>query len=302
MRAWKTGDRRSRLRTVGLGLAALAAGWLGTSLLVVHALTRRTDVVPRALAVPPGCRVRDVEALAPDGLRLSAWSVEVPDARGVVLGLHGSGDSRRSWIGMVEPLARRRIAALLPDARAHGASEGALNDFGWGARADVRAWVDWLAEHHPGLPVVVAGTSMGAAAALFAAEEADLGALGYALDACYSDLDTAQRNRLAPLLPAPLDALAAAGMRTVAPLVLDFDVDARTPLAAARALAARGHPPVLVSGALGDGWATPAEQRLLAAALGQPVELVLVEGQGHLATFWREPEAYAERLAALFGD
>lgn len=302
MRPWKTGDARSRLRLLGLGTLVVLGGWLGTSLLVVHALTRRSEASPRALAVPSGCRVREVETLSADGLRLAAWSVEVPEARGVVLGLHGSGDSRRAWISSVEPLARRRVATLLPDLRAHGASEGELNDFGWSARGDVHAWIEWLRAHHPGLPVVVAGNSMGAAAALFAAEEIDLGALGYALDSCYRDLDTAQRNRLGGHLPAPLDEVAALGMRAVSPLVFDFDVDERTPLAAAQALRERGHPPVLVSGGLGDAWATPDEQRDLSAALGAPVELLLVEGDGHLATFWRDPEAYAERLSAFFGD
>ena len=220
----------------------------------------------------------------------------------MVLGLHGSGDSRRMWIAALAPLAEHGLAALLPDVRAHGASEGRLNDFGWGARRDVHAWLAWLDEHHPGVPRVVVGTSMGAAAALFAAEEADLGALGYVLDACYRDLDTAQRNRLAAHLLPPLDALAALGMRTVAPLYLDFDVDERTPLAAARALGARGHPPVLVTGALGDPWARPEEQRALAEALGPPVELVLVEGGGHYATLSRDPAGYVGRIAALLGE
>jgi alpha-beta hydrolase superfamily lysophospholipase len=302
MRPWRTGSTRSRARLVALGLLAIVGGWLGSSLLVVRALTGRSESAPRAVAVPLGTRLLEVETRASDGLRLRAWSLEVPDARGVVLGLHGSGDSRRLWIAMVEPLAERGLAALLPDLRAHGASEGERNDFGWSARRDVRAWVEWLDLHHPGLPRVVVGHSMGAAATLFAAQEADLGALGYGIDACYRDLETAQRNRLSLYLPDPLDAIAALGMRAVAPLVFDFDVDERTPLAAARALAERGHPPVLVSGALGDAWALPEEQRELAAALGEPVELVLVEGGGHIATLARDPEAYADRIVALLAD
>lgn len=285
-----------------LGLMLALAGWLALSLLVVRALTQRFERTPRATAAPAGCALRDVETRATDGLRLSAWSLEVPDARGVVLGLHGSGDSRRLWGEMLQPFAARRLNALLPDMRAHGASEGDLNDFGWSARRDVHAWIDWLDVHHPDLPRVVVGTSMGAAATLFAAEEADLGALGYVLDACYRDLDTAQRNRLEQRLPGPLAELAALGMRTVAPLVFDFDVESRTPLAAARALAARGHSPILVTGVLGDPWALPQEQRDLSAALGPDTELVLFEGAGHYATLARDPAGYAERIAALFGD
>lgn len=294
--AWRVGAWTLRLSALAL------AGWLGVSLLAVRALTQRCECAPRAVAPPAGCVLREVETRSRDGLRLAAWSLEVPDARGVVLGLHGSGDSRRMWIEMLQHFADARLSALLPDVRAHGASEGDFNDFGFGARRDVQAWIAWLDEHRPGQPRVVVGTSMGAAATLFAAEETDLGALGYVLDACYRDLDTAQRNRFAGLLPAPLTALATAGLRTVAPLVFEFDVEQRTPLAAARALAARGHPAILVTGALGDAWALPQEQRDLTAALGAGTELVLVEGSGHYATCARDPAGYAARIAALFGD
>lgn len=296
---------RSGRRIAGWALRFLAlglAGWLGLSLLAVRALTRRWDCAPRAVAAPTGCTLREVETRSADGLRLSAWSLEVPGARGVVLGLHGSGDSRRMWVAMLQHLADARLSALLPDVRAHGASEGELNDFGFGARRDVQAWIAWLDEHRPGVPRVVAGSSMGAAAILFAAEENDLGALGYALDACYRDLDTAQRNRFAGLLPAPMAALAALGQRTVAPLVLEFDVEQRTPLAAARVLGARGHPPILVTGALGDPWAVPQEQRDLAHALGADTQLVLVDGGGHCAICVRDPAGYAARIASFFGD
>jgi alpha-beta hydrolase superfamily lysophospholipase len=293
--------RRIAVRALKSAAVALAA-WLVLSLVTVRALTQRFECEPRAVDTPEGCVLREVETRSADGLRLAAWSLEVPQARGVVLGLHGSGDSRRMWIGMLGHFAEARLCALLPDVRAHGASAGDFNDFGFGARRDVQAWIAWLDEHRPGLPRVVVGTSMGAAATLFAAEETDLGALGYVLDACYRDLDTAQRNRFAGLLPAPLAALATLGLRTVAPLVFDFDVERRTPLAAARALAARGHPPILVTGALGDAWALPQEQRDLAEALGPHTELALVEGAGHFATCARDPAAYAARIAAFFGD
>lgn len=302
MLAWKTGDARSRLRNLGLGLTLLVVGWLGTSLLVVHALTQRFHREPRAPLVPEGCALREVETRSADGLRLTGWTFEVPEPSGVVLALHGSGDSRRVWATLLEPLAEQHLAALLPDLRAHGTSEGARNDFGWSARRDVLAWTAWLDEHHPDLPRLVVGTSMGAAAALFAAAEADLGADALGLDACYRDLDTAQRHRLQGRLPEPLAWLAALGMRATAPLVFEFDVEASTPLAAAQALAARGHPPVLVTGALGDPWAQPWEQRELAAALGPPTELAFFGGGGHLAGPTRDPWGYVARLVALLED
>lgn len=290
------------LKRAALGLALAALGWLAASALVLGRLTQRFERAPREVAAPPGTLLREVRTQASDGLSLCAWVLEVPRARGAVLALHGSGDSRRVWIELLPHLAAQGLSAVLPDLRAHGVSEGEFNDFGWSARRDVHAWTSWMDEHQADLPRVVIGTSMGAAALLFAAQEGDLGALGYALDACYRDLDTAQRQRLDQHLPPPLAVLAALGLRCVAPLYFEFDVDERTPLAAARALAARGGPRAIVTGASGDAWATPDEQRELAAALGPGAELVLFDGQGHFATSSRDPARYVELVASLFGD
>lgn len=289
-------------KRVALGLALALAGWLAASTWVLTTLTGRFERAPRAVTPPAGTRLSEVETRAADGLRLSAWAFEVPEPRGAVLALHGSGDSRRVWIELLPHLAAHGLSAVLPDLRAHGISEGDFNDFGWSARADVLAWTAWMDEHLAGIPRVVIGTSMGAAALLFAAQERDLGALGYALDACYRDLDTAQRNRLDQRLPPPLAVLARLGLRSVAPLYFDFDVDERTPIAAARALGARGVPRAIVTGAAGDAWASPGEQRELAAALGPGAELVLFDGHGHFATASRDPGRYAELVASLFGE
>ena len=84
--------------------------------------------------------------------------------------LHGHKGSRGNCLGRAELLAKHGCSVLLISLRAHGDSTGDLDDIGYGARRDVVAAVEFLERRRPGKPIVVLGTSMGAAAATFAAE------------------------------------------------------------------------------------------------------------------------------------
>jgi hypothetical protein len=57
---------------------------------------------------------------------------------------------------------------------------------------------------------------LGAAAAVFAAEELGPRVNGYALECLYADLDSAARSRCEAMLPPVLDFVAYAGLRVVA--------------------------------------------------------------------------------------
>ena len=59
---------------------------------------------------------------------------------------------------------------LFIDQRCHGDSGGDLIAYGILERHDIVAWLDWLDEHHRGVPVYLCGVSMGASAALMTAE------------------------------------------------------------------------------------------------------------------------------------
>jgi hypothetical protein len=79
------------------------------------------------------------------------------------LALHGLGDNRLGMSGYAQLLLARGFTVLLPDARAHGVSGGALATFGLLERNDIHQWVDYLAASiHPRC-VYGLGESMGAA-------------------------------------------------------------------------------------------------------------------------------------------
>jgi hypothetical protein len=111
-----------------------------------------------------GAEIQDVSITTPDNVVLSAWIVQPRQSNGeAVLLLHGLADNRIGMTGYARLLLTHGFAVLLPDARAHGRSGGALATYGLLERNDIRQWFDWLvARDHPRC-IFGFGESMGAA-------------------------------------------------------------------------------------------------------------------------------------------
>lgn len=108
------------------------------------------------------------------GLRLAAdrWSPAVREAKGVVLLLHGGGQTRHSWRRTGERLARDGWVAHAMDLRGHGDSDWAA-DGAYGMTpmiADLRSVVAHLRSVERG-PLVLVGASLGGKVALIAVGE-----------------------------------------------------------------------------------------------------------------------------------
>jgi uncharacterized protein len=108
--------------------------------------------------------VEDVSLTTPDGAILRAWMVRPRRGNGdAVLLLHGLGDNRMGMTGYAQLLVAHGYTVLLPDARAHGISGGALATYGLLERNDIHQWADFLAgKEHPRC-IFGFGESMGAA-------------------------------------------------------------------------------------------------------------------------------------------
>jgi uncharacterized protein len=108
--------------------------------------------------------VEDVFLTTPDGTTLRAWSIHAPHGNGdTVILLHGLGDNRTGMTGYAELLLAHGYSVLLPDARAHGVSGGALATYGLLERNDIHQWFEFLlARDHPRC-IFGLGESMGAA-------------------------------------------------------------------------------------------------------------------------------------------
>ena len=109
-------------------------------------------------------QLEDLAISAQDGALLKAWAIhpERPNKQVVIL-LHGLSDNRAGMAGYAKILLRHHFMVLMPDARAHGSSQGNLATYGLLEAEDIRRWHEWLVKtEHPDC-VFAMGESMGAA-------------------------------------------------------------------------------------------------------------------------------------------
>src|SRR5262249_11952999 len=98
---------------------------------------------------------------------LWGWELRPENDRGdAVILLHGLGDNRAGMAGYADLLALHGYSVLMPDARAHGASGGAIATFGVLEAGDIQRWFEWLNRAQHPRCIYAFGESMGAAQAL----------------------------------------------------------------------------------------------------------------------------------------
>jgi alpha-beta hydrolase superfamily lysophospholipase len=234
-----------------------------------------------------------------DGHEIGAWFHRGDGDAPAVLLLHGNGGSRLNCLGRAEILAGRGYSVLLISLRAHGDSTGETNDIGYGARNDVVAAVEFLEGQRPGRPLVVHGTSMGAAAALFASGELGRRVSGYILESPYQDLRVAVRNRTENELPPILNWVAYRGLLAVAPLVLP-DLEKISPLVAIGDVPA--DVPILILAGGTDRSARPEEAKALHSRVRDHGRLVLFERAGHLQFLDEDPALYKRTVFGFLDE
>lgn len=109
-----------------------------------------------------------------DGLKLHATYFPAIDAgaskKKVVICFHGyTSKGMSDYIGLSGYYLKRGYAMLLPDARAHGTSEGRYVGFGCLDRKDALGWINWvIQECGEDVEILLHGTSMGGATVLMA--------------------------------------------------------------------------------------------------------------------------------------
>jgi pimeloyl-ACP methyl ester carboxylesterase len=199
--------------------------------------------------------------------------------------LHGIADNRTSGAGIVQRFGERGFDAVAYDSRAHGESDGDVCTYGFFEKRDLHRVLDGVG---PG-PIVLMGTSLGAAVALQeAARDARVTAVVAA--ETFSDLRTVATER-APFF---FTSSAIARAFQIAEQQGRFRVDEVSPVAAAAEIKV----PVLLIHGSADSDTPPEHSRRVLAALAGPRRLILVPGAGHNESLrgevWREVERWLD--------
>ncbi|MGO9923159.1 MAG: hypothetical protein ACLQIB_51740 [Isosphaeraceae bacterium] len=140
------------------------------------------------------------------------------------------------------------------------------------------AAVGFLRVRRPDWSTSALGTSLGAAAVIFAAGALDHRVQGYILESPYQDLTVAAWNRTGLYLPPVLSHVAFLGLRIVGPLFLPH-LDEISPLNAIGAVPADA--PVLILAGDADPLARPADAHALYRRMRTHGMLVLMPNAGH---------------------
>ncbi|MFO0602167.1 MAG: alpha/beta fold hydrolase [Polyangiales bacterium] len=261
--------RRSR---AGAALVAAAALWALANAFVA----RRLTAPDRHAVEAPASPAVTAWSIASGGPRLRGWRTSAPATRAVVVFAHGYRNDRALGLPLAAPLARRGMALVTFDFRAHGESDGDRVTFGHREREDVPRVLRFA--RGAGLPVAWVGFSMGAAAYLLSGAEADAAVL----DSPYAELGRAQRSRFGPLFTWGLPlARALVAWRVGAPLDDVRPVDRVASLAR----------PTRFVFAERDHWVPPDAQARMRARPCARCEFVALHGAehgGHLTPAWAE--------------
>lgn len=218
-------------------------------------------------APPAGCAASAFTGAG--GVALRGWTcTPTGPVRGTIVYLHGIADNRTNALGIVDRFLPHGFRVVAYDGRAHGESGGDICTYGFYEKDDLHRVIDTL----PGGPVVLIGTSLGAAIAL--QEAADDPRVKTVVAAeTFSDLRTIATER-APFVytHGAIDRAFA-----LAEAEANFHVDDVSPVRAA----ARITVPVLLIHGMADVSTPPAHSERVRAALTSPSELILVPGARH---------------------
>ena len=320
-------------------LTALAVVYLvlcaviGVYLAEVAVKPFRREMPANALAVardqlkPIGAEITEVSIEGGDRTPLRAWlySPKAPNGS-AVLALHGVSANRRSLIGYAEMMLKSGYTVLTPDARAHGASGGAIATYGVVERGDIDLWLEWLRDHQHGQGCIHAfGSSMGAAQVLQIVDGPGIASAG--ADGAASALGGAVEGRSArnmlcsAVAEAPFstfreiaydrvgqyinvgDWLGRTLMRPAvevgfitARLRYGVDLDLADP--ASHLLHTRT--PVLLIHGLADTNIPPRHVQFMHAGNPAMLNVWLVDGARHVGAWRKEPKAYESRVLGFF--
>ncbi|MBV9125742.1 MAG: alpha/beta fold hydrolase [Planctomycetes bacterium] len=255
----------------------------------LHTVPKRT---PAAL----GLAFEEVRLRTADGVRLAAWLVPHPQARGNVLFCHGHGRNRGHVAGLLPTLHGLGLNVLAFDFRGHGDSDGETSTFGRREVQDLLAAEAYLRERYPGKPLFLVGISLGAAVSLQALPHL-ANVQGVWSEGAFARLCVPVEHQFG-LLPRCLRGPLVAGYHWLGWLDCGLWVPEVNPVEAVAGTSV----PIYFCHGKKDELVPVTEGEALEAAYGGPKEHWWVEDASHYNVRQRHPEEYLGRLRSFIED
>lgn len=291
MRSWREALSRVGLQALLIVLALFALGLIAFTQLpeigaaaLLHPYRTAVRIGP-----PAGC---DNVTVAGGVGALRGWRCPANGDRvGTLVYLHGVADNRSSGAGILTRFTAQGFDAVAYDSRAHGESDGNSCTYGYFEKDDLRRVLDATAAG----PIVLIGTSLGAAVALQHAPRDPRVRAVIAVEP-FSDLRTVATER-APFIFTK-ERIEASFER--ARQLSGIDVDDVSPVSAAGEITV----PTLIIHGQNDVETPPAHAQRIFNSLAGQKRLILVPGAGHNQSLresvWTEIDAWIR--AAMAGS
>lgn len=246
----------------------------------------------------------DVYQTSFDGLKLHATYFpaleEYANKRKVAICFHGyTSQGMSDYIGLSDYYLKRGYAMLLPDARAHGESEGEYIGFGCLDRKDALVWINWvIQELGEDVGIVLHGTSMGGATVLMASGLELPGQVkGIVSDCAFTSPKEVFTHVLHSMYHLPaFPAIPGADIlnRRLAGYGMD-ECNAKREVAKAKV-------PILFIHGTKDTFVPYHMCREIYDCCASPKKILEVEGAAHAESYYKDTESYERALDEFFGE
>ena len=237
--------------------------------------------------------------LSEDGLRLHAVYFPNHDSKKVAICLHGyTSQGMSDYIGLSDYYLKHGFGMLLPDARAHGQSEGEYVGFGCLDRYDLLGWIHWVIEKcGEDVEILLHGTSMGGATVLMASGLAlPPQVKGIVSDCGFTSPKEVFTHVLHSMyhLPAfPMIQIASFVNRRKAGYGLD-DCNAAREVRKAEV-------PILLIHGSADSFVPCSMCEEIYENCASPKKKLIIEGAAHAESYYKAPERYEKALDEFIG-
>lgn len=271
-------------------VVCLLMGWLGSSYFVArYFVSRRSPPYQEKVPQIEGMGFIEHRLNTSDQQTIGSWFDEGPAGSPLVVVVHGHMGDRSQCLSRAKLFRELGCGTMLITMRAHGDSTGTLNDFGYGARFDVVAAVQFLKKTAPGRPILLVGISAGATAVCYGAKELGHGIQGCVMEQPYRDMRTVVKRRTDLFLPPGLSHLAYLGLVTMGNVVLPH-YDEISPVDAVAAIPLEV--PIWILSGGKDNRAYPEEAQAIHAKVASHSELTVFNEAGHESLLDHDPVKY----------